>query len=481
MVWRIAEDTYMKIAVRAILSCALLLAGCAKGTGPEIAAQAGDFFRPGPVAPDKLPAQGIFPQGRIMHIGGYSPVSAPVKQLGGIIPLDLAKQSGFTVAGPYYGPFARSKETMERAAALGMHVAAQLEVPPVLQFNKDEDPLKLRGARMAALPEPELRRWVQEDMNNFLKNSELNRAVSCWAIAPEELRHWRKPELDYEQAYLKAVNDFDPQHRPAFMYELNNRDTASLLKTGPGQGFVLEGAYVHGYGWDVRRSLRINWAMDQMTGAAAKDGRAVVPGLELSRNMPGFTAKDLEADPAARARLRRLLRHDVYLAIVRGAQGVQVWSLFHSRKSMTTYLELMKGYGEVLREMSPPVNLQEPILFGERRQDLALEVVEGPAFIAAPAQDATLAAVEGKINVAKDRWPSARLANIAYGHERVLILVNSADQPVRVRLAGMPVAAHLTTVSGGDAAKMERIGSALQAALEPFAALVLRVDAKPVQ
>ena len=128
-----------------------------------------------------------------MHIGGYSAVSAAVKQLGGVVPLELARQSGFTVAGPYYGPFANSKATVQRAAALGMHVAAQLEVPPALHFSKEEASraLELRGARMAALPEAELRAWVQEDMNSFLKDPALDRAVSCWAISPEELQRTR--------------------------------------------------------------------------------------------------------------------------------------------------------------------------------------------------------------------------------------------------------------------------------------------------
>ena len=435
------------------------------------------FFRAGPTAPASLPADGIFPQGRTMHIGGYSPGHMPQKQLGGIVPLELAQKSGFTVAGPYYGAFAGSRATVERAAELGMHVAAQLQVPPVLRFAKGEDPLALRGARMAALPEAELRAWVRSDMDNFLTNPVLERAVSCWAIAPEELRHWRKPELDYEQSFLRAVKDFDPRGRPAFMYEPNNRDAQGLLKTGPGQGFVLEGSYVHSYGWDVRRSLRINWAMDQITGAAARDGRVVVPGLQLSQDMPGFTAKDLEADPSARARLRRLLRHDVYLAIARGAQGFQVWSLHPSRPAMTTYLDLVRGYGEAFRELTmPPMALQEAILFGERRSDVTLEVARGPASIAAPPKEGTLEAVEGTIDVRPDRWPSVRLANLAFGTGRVLILVNSAADPVQARLGGLPADARVDILSGGDAAVLARSAAGADVSLEPFAALILKVS-----
>jgi hypothetical protein len=441
------------------------------------AALEGGFFRPGPAAPASLPADGIFPQGRMMHIGGYSPGHAPQKQLGGIVPLELARESGFTVAGPYYGSFAGSSATVARAAELGLRVAAQLEVPPVLRFAKGEDPLALRGARMAALPEAELREWVRSDMANFLTNPFLERAVSCWAIAPEELRHWRKPELDYQQAFLRAVNDFDPRHRPAFMYEPNNRDTNALLKTGSGQGFVLEGSYVHAYGWDVRRSLRVNWAMDQMTGASARDGRVVVPGLQLSQDMPGFTAKDLEADPSARTRLRRLLRHDVCLALARGAQGFQVWSLHPHRPAMTTYLDLVRGYGEVFRELSGPQSrLRDAVLFGERRADLTIEVTRGPAFIAAPPKEGTLEAVEGTIDVRPDRWPSVRLANLAFGPGRVLILVNSGDAPVQARLAGLPADARVTVASGGDAAVLQRTATGAEASLEPFAALILTVS-----
>ena len=445
-----------------------------------------DFFRPGPLAPATLPARGVFPQGRIMHIGGYSPVATAVSALGGAVPLELAKAAGFTVAGPYYGPFERSKATMERAAELGMHVAGQLEVPPGLRFSGVEakDALRLRGARMAALGEEALRAWVRADMEQFLTNPVLNRAVSCWAIAPEELRCWIKAELDYERAFLKAVNDFDPRHRPAFMYEPNNRTADRLLQTGPGQGFVLEGAYVRAYGWDVRRSVRINWAMDQMTGAAAKDERVVVPALELSQDIPGLTAQDLKWNPAAQRRLCRLLRHDVYLALVRGARGIQVWSLFHSRPKLTTYLELLNGYGNVFRELTgPTLNLQEPILFGERREDIALEVVQGPATIGIAQGRGSggpeLEAVEGKINVAGQTWPAVRLANIAYRHERVLILVNSAAQSVRARLKGIPPTAIWGVVSGADAARRERTDEDVEVTMEPFAAMVVRLCPKP--
>jgi len=465
----------------------LLMVGGLLGQQPQAShAAVSTFFRAGPPPPANLSKKEIYPQGEIMHIGGYSPVSKAVPALGGVIPLELTKAAGFTVAGPYYGPFEKSKATMERAAELGMHVAAQLEVPPSLRFSAAEatNALRLRGARMAALKERELRTWVRADMEQFLTNPILNRAVSCWAIAPEELRCWIKAELDYERAFLKAANDFDPKHRPEFMYEPNNRTAERLLQTGPGQGFVLEGTYVRGYGWDVRRSVRINWAMDQMTSAAAKDGRVVVPALELSQDIPELTARDLEAQPAARERLRRLLRHDVYLVLARGARGIQVWSLFHSRPKLTTYLQLLEGYGEVFRELTaPPLNLQEPILFGERRQDIELKIVKGPATLGIAqgrgSGGAELEAVEGKINVAGQSWPTVRLANIAYGHERLLILVNSATQPVRVRLKGIPPTATWEVVSGGDAARRVQTGQEVEVAMDPFAAMVVKLRPEP--
>lgn len=462
--------------VRLLRRAFVLAAGIVFSTADLNAAE---FFRPGPSAPSSLPSRGIFPQGKVMHIGGYSPAGTPIKELGGVVPIELASQSGFTVAGPYYASFAGARAMLERAAALGMHVAVQLQVPPSLAFQGDEakDSLRLRGPRMAVLPEAELRAWVQKDMNQYLNHPVLGTAVSCWAVSPEELRWWMKEELAYEKKFLKAANDFDPQHRPVYMYEPNHRDTNALLKTGPGQGFVLEGAYVHSFGWDVRRALRINWAMDQVTSAAAQDKRVVVPGLQLSQDMPGLSAQDLQSDPGARTRLRRLLRHDVYLAICRGAQGFQVWSLHHSRPKLTTYLELMNGYGEVFRELtSAPLNLQEPILFGERRDDISTSVVKGPAYVRAALKQGKLEAVEGKINIQGDRWPSVRFANIAYENYRVLILVNSSDQSVQVSLAGIPDQARVSVTSGGDAATVSSSMARTKVDLEAFASLVLRIS-----
>ena len=147
---------------------------------------------------------------------------------------------------------------------------------------------------------------------------------------------------------------------------------------------------------------------------------------------------------------------------------------------MTTYPELLKGYGEVFRELTaPPLNLQEAILFGERREDIALEVVEGPASIGITqgrgSGGTELEAVEGKIDVGGQRWPAVRLANIAYGHERVLIVVNSATQPVRVRVRGIPAAAGMSVLSGDEAAKVKQGEAGIEMAMEPFAAVVVKV------
>jgi hypothetical protein len=46
---------------------------------------------------------------------------------------------------------------------------------------------------------------------------------------------------------------------------------------------------------------------------------------------------------------------------------------------------------------------------------------------------------------------------------------------VRFRLKGIPATARLSILSGGDGAKLEKGDQAVEAALEPFAAMVIRV------
>ena len=98
-----------------------------------------DFFAPAPDAGANLPADKVYPSGRVFPVSGYSASSA-----------QLIRKFGFTVAGPVYGGNQAMSKWAEQAKAAGLPILWQLTVeyegkPVTLgmleKFRKEKKPL----------------------------------------------------------------------------------------------------------------------------------------------------------------------------------------------------------------------------------------------------------------------------------------------------------------------------------------------------
>lgn len=421
----------------------LTLVGCERAN-PERDA----FLRPPPV--DKaaaLPADGIYPRGRRMLYAGYSGVPAR----------DLA--NGFSVAGPAYGGGNESQSAACEKAGL----------PHIVQISAFEGNTSGGWEAAAKIPLDEVRRRVTEAVQRHAKS----KFAVMWAVQPEELRPWRKDEMAYLKVVCEAIRAADPQDRPIFLYNPNHRDGNSLAPIAPLVDVVAKGCYANGAGHKDNRAW-IRWSIEQMRLAADKagPGRQVLVMPELAR----------DPDPADRARIETWVRHDVYLGLMSGADGMLLWSLFPRKEVKATWKEWYDAYARCGRELNGERTLGQVFLFGEPRSDLRVSTVEPrrPYPLGSSVRNAleanTTAPGEGKQGLLHP-WTAYERQ---LGTSHYLFVANSAPEATTFRIAGFPARGIVAeSAFDGTPVALPGAGQMLELRLGPWEVRALRFSAEP--
>ncbi|MCU0749220.1 MAG: hypothetical protein MUF13_06710 [Akkermansiaceae bacterium] len=376
-------------------------------TGNQAFAQAKDarsFYQSGITAPAHLPEDGIFPHGRTMAFMGYS--GDPAR--------DLA--AGFTVAGPVYGD---QLPYLEKCSSHGWPVVAH--VGPRVTF-KDGDPAKYKP------DPPALRAEVAKQMADLVSRKN----IIWWAIHPEELRPWRADEMLYLETVAAAIRENDPLQRPVFLYNPNHRDAASLTPIARHVDVVGKGSYVNSSGKKRDRAW-VRWGIEQELGAIQAAGRKGSIALlmpELCQDPPPEEDKEISA----------WVRHDIYLGMASGAQGVNIWSLFKRREVKRTWQIWYDAYSACAKELNGPRGLSQVFLFGQRRSDFTItsssSSAAGTIELGGSMEPETSSPQESaKRQVATPSWTSVE---IAYENSRYIFLINSANHPASFTLKGWP-------------------------------------------
>ncbi len=390
------------------LSAALLLgslAGCRQPAArPEPPARA--FYASGIDAPADLPADGIFPRGRKLAFMGYS--GDPAR--------DLA--NGFTVAGPVYGD---QTSYLEKCYANGWPVVAH--IGPRVTF-KDGDPNKYKP------DPPALRAEVVRQVAALAPHRE----IVWWAVHPEELRPWRKDEMLYLETVAAAIREADPQGRPVYLYNPNNRDAGSLTPIARLVDVVGKGCYVNLSGKKRDRAW-VRWSIEQERGAIAAAGsrKGLIPLLlpELCK----------DPDPGEEKEILAWVRHDIYLGMASGAQAVNIWSMFKRREVRNSWQLWYDAYTGCAKELNGERALAQVFLFGQARQDFKLTPVSGADSKAAIKVGGTMEPETSSAEESKERTvatPSWTAVELAYQNSRYLFVINSANGPAAFDLSGWP-------------------------------------------
>ena len=349
-------------------------------------------------------AGGIFPRGRTMPFLGYS--GDPARDL----------TNGFTVAGPVYG---NQLPYLQRCFSNGWPVVAH--IGPHITFNdKSPDKYKLNEATLLS----EVERQMQELAPH--------REIVWWAITPEELRSWRKDEMNYFEIVTAAIREHDPLKRPIYLYNPNHRDAKSLEPIARQVDVLAKGCYVNSSGKKRDRAW-VRWSVEQELAALQTAGR---PGA-MALLMPEL-CKDPE--PAEDAEIRAWVRHDVYLGLASGAKGVFIWSLFKRKEVKHSWQLWYDAYAECACELNGPRGLAQVFLFGKRCNEIKVELVKGGGAVAVQlggnAEPTTTTEQERAAREIKmASWTSAEYLQ---GGSHWFFLINSANAPAAFRLSHLP-------------------------------------------
>jgi len=350
-------------------------------TGAETTSEA--FFRPAPDESRDRDPYKVYPQGRIFPLGFYG--LNPAKD----------KPEGLTLLGPY-----GRESNVAAAREHGLKCTYTISLP--MRFH-EEKPLELT--------DDEIRRQVRKQVDAAAKNPE----IAWWYLAPEELRYWRKNEMTYLKVAAATIRQIDPLRRPVWMYDPNHRDAAALARTVEHLDICGKGMYTN---YSGRRENRVwvRWTMEQEIEAIRRANPKAVP----------IAVPEMFQEPPedSLAMIPRWARHDVYLSLVSGAKGIMVFSGWR-RPKFPAFDRYCQAYAVCAREINGPLNLGQIFLFGQRRGDIRVRLLDGPARVSTAGNKPV-------------RYPSVAMLDVAHGQGRYLFLVNSANKPVRLMVEGLP-------------------------------------------
>ncbi len=395
-----------------------------------------------------LPADAIYPEGRELMFTFFSVGGGTEEESMKKYPeetyqalLKEYKDAGFTVLGPSYE---LDDRLLGDAEEHDMKVIYTVGIP--MNFHSKE-PLEFT-------PE-EIKKTIGEQVSAVANNER----IVWWYLIPEELRYWRKNELGYLQAATEAIRENDPKGRPIYMYEPNHRDAKALAKTSEYLDIVGKGMYTdYAVKWNERAWNR--WSMQQETLAEEAVGRDLIvlslPGMFTQP--PEDTLQWIDA----------WVRHDVILSLVDGAEGIMVFSL-RRRPDFEAHAQYYEAYKKLAPLVMGEDGLGQVYLFGEKRDDLTLDILSGPDTVEVPPPGP--ASKDGPLT-----YPSVVLDNRIYKGKRYITLVNSSDEAVEVVVGGIP---YMTLVAHdvlSDAPEFSVVEGEIMAALPPFGVSVFELS-----
>ncbi|MCX6898269.1 MAG: hypothetical protein NT105_06170 [Verrucomicrobia bacterium] len=390
---------------------AMLIACCS-----QAATNPGDFFRAAPDSGASLPADRIYPQGRIFPFSGFS--GKPERE----------KANGFTMHGPVYGN--------KKLEALEANEKAGLPFPYTIGLD-----MKFHSDKPLVLTEAEIKAIITKQVAEVASRTN----ICWWYLTPEEIRSWRKNEIAYMKAASEAIHAADPMKRPVWMYDPNHRDAKALVQTGAHLDLVGKGCYVNYAGYQDRR-VWVRWGMEQETEAICqlRGHRAPLLVPELCK----------DPDPALFSQIPAWVRHDVYCGLIHGAKGVVIWSLFKRTGVRQSYDIWYEAYATAARQLTGERKLGEVFLFGEPRQDLKVKQLSGPPTVTLADKTKT---AEAKSLSERERagmslkYPAVSWRELARGTSRYLFVCNSSPETVRVAASGFPPSSAIEEADTGAA------------------------------
>lgn len=350
-----------------------------------------DFFRPFPGISADYPEGMIYPKGRVFPYSGFSPD-------------EQALNESFTIAGPVYKD---NKKLLEQSELSGKKAIFRLKADNVSHemLEKEKD---IAFEKIAE----SIKKQVEEVAGST--------TIAWWYLTPEELRPWKANEMKYLEIAVDAIRASDPLKRPVWMYDPGHRNASSLANTCKFLNICGKGMYPNYSGFKDSR-IFCRWTIEQEMEAIKMSNPAAIP----------IAVPEMFQEPAPEDadKIRAWVRHDVYSSLIAGAKGIVVFS-FADRPGFKSHDIYFKEYAKTADELCGKLNLGQVFLFGEKRNDISLKITDGPEKLNFFFKNAGMKSpVE---------YSSINIFNAAFGNERFLFMVSSANSRINARIKGFP-------------------------------------------
>ena len=361
-----------------------------------------------------FPADRVYPMGQKMMITawGSGATAGRVQEL---------YNAGFTMVGPDWNP-------TNSQWAEGMAKARQLNMRVAYRVTNGASTAHELFKRMDNGPKEEaLFRQARSTFNKALNNPDLNSQVDVWLTGTEELStRMKTPEqrtqgLRYLQKMEALRDELDSQNRPLWMSDVTGVSQAQMMVTHKYTGMVGPQNYMD------RCCVGGGYKTDAVVGDAARKvvstARALDSLYPQARPHAATMSHGLHYTPLSQERIDnmdRIIPYWVFTAFNEGLQGMQVYSWYNHYTSISAEArESGKAAYMAAVKLLTDHGLDYVFLWGDRRTDLTMEILSGPATTYG--------------------YPSISMSNIHYNNHRYVILTNAAEEAVKVQVSGFPL------------------------------------------
>lgn len=366
-----------------------------------------DFFNYSEISTNGYLKDEIYPRGQIFPFSYFSIGGGNMQKVGGSLPektiqasLRNAKNSGATMIGPQYE---MNDRILEDAELHDLKAIYTIFPSGALTFKNNNKKIKF------LLPDSHI---VKDIIKKQVEAVMDNPYIAWWYIMPEELRYWRRDESKYLQLAVETIRSTDPQQRPIWMYEPNNRNAAGLSHNIKYFDISGKGTYPN-YANKHNDRIWVKWSIDQEILAIKNNNPNAIPiaVLEMFKQSPHNS----------KMMIPKWVKHDSYLSLISGAKGIVVYSL-RSRPNFTDHDLYRLSFETVSNELTGELNLGNVFLFGEQKNDIQIEISNQNS---SPGKNENL---QKFINTKE----------IGYGHTRYLFICNSSNENITASLTGFP-------------------------------------------
>ncbi len=292
--------------------------------------------------------------------------------------------AGFSMDGPHYAGEA-GPPRWEAAEAGGMKGWFRLRI-------HDYNGSKGWGAVLPRMETAEGRADLQKQIEGMIdhvqSNPEMDNHIVAWYSYPEEPMPRPNTSLADQRAYLKLLHEVieaaDRKKRPLYVSERGDSSQHNMIGNSCFQDGSLKQNYLivgNAYGGDDEvRVLQWQWARDQVITAERADEEC--PSY-IGRKRAAISTLAMFRDPEDESRcneawLRKIITYDIYAQLAAGIDGFILYTLSRSSSWSQETKSIQEDIYIETFGMISQSGLGEVFLWGDDRDDIEMEIVQGP-------------------------------------------------------------------------------------------------------